>query len=323
MMKNSNLNKKTLRLSFIFTLCLITFPDISNGQIKIPLEEQFLDAVETENYEKALDVANLLLSYDSTSSDYYILKAQACYHLGQYDETIKNCYSALNLEPNKPEAYFLRGQVCSMTESYGGAILFYTKTLKYSADPDLTFKCNLHRGLAYQKLNRYEEAYHDLSEAYDYSPADLEVLYPISEVLHSMGKTEECMYTLNKIIAYDDTYARAYKLLGKVNYEMGSLRKAFTNYEIYLEYEPEDIEALNAMAVAALDVEEYVKGLSVMNKSLGIDNTRADSYKIRAQLLLKMGRDEEACNNLFNALQLGYIEKYGYDALDIYIENCE
>jgi tetratricopeptide (TPR) repeat protein len=323
MMKKTNLNTKTLKLSLILTLWLFTFPDISNGQIKVPLEDQYLEAIENKNYQKALDIANLLLSYDSTSSEYYILKAQACFNLELYDETIKYCYSALNLEPNNPEAYFLRGRVCSQTESYGGAILFYSKALKYSADPELTFKCNLNRGIAYQKLNRYDEAYHDLSIAYDYAPASLEVLYPISEVLYSMGKTEEALYTLNKIIGYDDTYAKAYKLMGKMQYEMGNLKKAFDSYEKYLKYEPEDIEALNAMALAALDIEEYAKGMSIMNKSLALDQFRPDSYKIRALLLFKLGRDEEGCNNLFNALQLGYIEKYGYDALDIYVEHCE
>jgi Flp pilus assembly protein TadD len=100
-------------------------------------------------------------------------------------------------------------------------------------------------------------------------------------------------------------------------------KNAISVFHSYLEVRKDDIEVMNNLALAYYEDGQYSEGLGILNKVLSINLNDVKAYKNRALIFIKLDKVELACNDLFTAMQMGYIEQYGYDILDIYLENCE
>src|SRR5690606_19731752 len=121
-------------------------------------------------YQEALTSINRVIVADTFNADYYLHRANIFYNLTRYDDAIKDCYTALRIQPDKPEVFFVRGQVCMVTKSYGGAILFFGKTIKNTSSNDLLFNAYLSRGEAFYSLGKYSEAIADYKLAAGLNP---------------------------------------------------------------------------------------------------------------------------------------------------------
>lgn len=64
-------------------------------------------------------------------SDYYIEKAKEVFHKGDYPLTELLCRTAINLDKDNPEPYFLLGKVCTYKMDYTNSIEWYKKAIKY------------------------------------------------------------------------------------------------------------------------------------------------------------------------------------------------
>jgi tetratricopeptide (TPR) repeat protein len=293
-------------------------------QAQDDLKVRFHEAYDAGEFKSALSISSQLITSDPTNASYRILQARIYLQLGNYDETIKNCYEALKYDKNNGAAYYLRGEVGLRTGSYGGAVIFFGKAMKYSVDPDVYFMAGVKRAEAYIQLRRYEEAYQDLLEAYEYAPSNMKVLLALSDALIQLEKYNEAIYTLNKIIAIDTAQVESYILLGELYLNNNNqLDLAYKNYKMAAQLQPNNIDVLNQLGEICYEKNEFDNGMKWLHKATILDPDRPDTYKIKALHYFNIKEYEQGCNTLFKALQLGYIEKYGYDALDLYIEQCE
>jgi tetratricopeptide (TPR) repeat protein len=274
-------------------------------------------------YQQALNLIQKAIVKDSTRVDLYLHRATVYYYLGNYDLTIKDCYTIVRFQPDLPEVYLLRGKVCMVTESYGGAILFFGKTLKYTADNVLLFDAFLNRGKSFFALKRYQDAYSDFQAAYAINEQSLDLLLPMADTYLKISKPQEALTILNKLISSNPEYAPAYELLGRIAIENKNFPEAIRVYEKYTALEPTEPSAFNALADAYRINQQYEQALISLNRSLTLDPMNASSHKIKGLIYISMNEKEKGCNALFRAMQLGYFEKYGYDLLDIYITHCE
>ncbi len=312
-----------LKTYFLVTIVFLLVINRGWGQ---EAEQHYLSSLEYSEkgaYQQSLHIINKAIAIDSTQTKYFLHRAKVQYFLGSYDNTIKDCYTTLNLKPNLPEVYFLRGKVCVVTESYGPAILFFGKTLKYANTDDLRFDAFLNRGNAYFAIRRYTDALSDFNEAYAIDNSSLEVLLPLSETYLYLKKPDQAIQILNKAIEQNPEYARSYELLGKIAYQKNDFPMAISAFEKYSVLNPKEVNAHNFLADLYLQIQDYEKAMSSLNNSLTIDPLEPNAYKIKGLIYLDQGEEEKGCNTLFRAIQLGYFEKYGYDLLDIYIEKCE
>ena len=282
-----------------------------------------LEFAEKGAYQQALFNINKAIAVDSSRAEYFLHRAEIQFNLGDYDNTIKNCYATLNLKPNMPEVHFLRGKVCVVTESYGPAILFFTKTLKYTDSNDLRFKALLNRGNTYLAIQRYAEALNDFNEASSIDNSSLEILLSLSETYKQLHQANQAIQLLNKAIEINPGFAPAYELLGQIACDKNDFPIAISAYEKYLVLNPNEIEGHNFLAELYVQTQDYEKALNCLNSTLSIDPLEPNAYRIKGLIYLTQGDKEKGCNTLFRAMQLGYFEKYGYDLLDLYMEKCE
>ncbi|MBN1597052.1 MAG: tetratricopeptide repeat protein [Bacteroidales bacterium] len=276
-----------------------------------------------KQYTQALYTINKAMEGDSLHADYYLQRARIQFELGNYDEAIRDCYSILKIKPNQPEVYLLRGHVCMVTESYGGALLFYGKAIKFTDKNNLLFEAFFNRGKAYMELKKYYDAQSDFLSAYEIDSESPELLVALASSYFYMGRTDEALKNLNRAIGIDNENSEARYLIGKIAEKQGDYPLAIDSYEKYLELEPMDADVYNRLADVLYKNNDPTHAISALGKSIELVPANPESYKILGLIYISLKEKEKGCNSLFRAMQLGYLEKYGYDLLDTYLEQCE
>lgn len=136
---------KTVSLGILFFIASIQLLSAQTLESNFHLGKEHY---EQAKYDLALETVNLVIALDSSKADYYLLRANICFKLQLYKEAINDCYKTLRIQPQLPEVYLLRGKLCVVTKSYGGAILFYGKAIQFSSSNDILFQAFLNRGAA-------------------------------------------------------------------------------------------------------------------------------------------------------------------------------
>ncbi len=281
------------------------------------------DFVEKGELKLALRSIDRALSIDSSIADYYLQRANIHFQMELYDQTIKDCYKALKLKNDNPDIYILRGKVCQITQSYGGAILFFGKAIKYSSENDILFEAFLNRGKAYYELRKYLDAKNDYASAYDIDPESIDLLVSMSENYLKINDKSNALSNLKAAIEIDSSYSPAYELLGRIAIVDQDYPEAILAYRKYCNLQQETASAYNKLGEAYLLNGEYENAMSSLNKSQSLSPVDPMIFKLKGLVYIKQQNHELGCNNLFRAMQLGYLEQYGYDLLDIYLNECE
>jgi tetratricopeptide (TPR) repeat protein len=311
------------RIAVLFCIVLAIYSPFAFAQSAEELFKLSKEQMDLKSYNKALSLINQGIRKDSSKADYYLLRANIQYSLNKYDESIKDCYEALNREPDKPEVYFLRGKLCQVTKSYGGAILFFGKTLKFTKNEKLLFDAYLNRGLSFYEMSKYNEAFNDLLQAYNIQQGDIDLLYPLALTSYKLKKNKEALTYIDKIISINPEYGKAYELKGTIARESGNFEEAVNAIEQYIKIDPYDPKAFNSLAETYLNMKALDKAMYNVNSAIKLEPTNPNSFKIKGMIFLTQNQIDEGCNNLFKALQLGYLENYSYDILDLYLKKCE
>ena len=273
--------------------------------------------------QKALNLINSALGADSSNSSYFFQRATIHYCLGNYDLSIKDCYSAQKLTPDMPEVYLLRGKICLVTQSFGPGILFFGKAINRTKDNNILFDAYLNRGESYLSIKKYNEALVDFNHALSINSSSIEALLSSAEACLFLNRYKQAIETLNSVLVSDANNAQAYELKGRIMLEDNKLEDAAEAYEKYATLLPGDVNTMNTLGNIYLLMKEYDKAYNAVNKAIVIEPLNPNSYKIKGQIQISQGDIEKGCNTLFRSMQLGYFEKYGYDLLDFYISTCE
>ena len=281
------------------------------------------DLLDRGEFKLAIRSIDQALLIDSSVSDYYLQRANIHFQMKLYDKTIIDCYKALKLKNDNPEIYILRGKVCQITQSYGGAILFFGKAIKYSSENDGLFEAFLNRGKAYYELRKYIDAKNDFASAYDIDPESVDLLVSMSENYLKINDKMNALINLKKAIEIDSSYSPAYELLGRLAIVDQDYPEAILAYRKYCDLQPETASAFNKLGEAYLLNSEYDSAMTTLNRSQSLLPTDPMIFKLKGLVYIKQLKHELGCNNLFRAMQLGYLEQYGYDLLDIYLDECE
>jgi len=280
-------------------------------------------ATEQASYQKALTLINDAIALDSSNANYFLQRASVQYCLGNYDISIKDCYTVQELKPDLPDVYLLRGKICLVTESYGPGILFFGKVINRSVDNKLLFDAHLNRGKAYIAIKRFGEALADFDAALSIDKTSIEALYSNARAYYYLNQNTKAVEILNQVLLVDPAYAPAFELMGGIRFNENNLKDAAAAYEKYAVLMPGEINTLNTLGGIYLQMNEYDKAFNILNNAMAIDPLNPNTYKIKGQVQIAKGDIEKGCNTLFRAMQMGYFEKYGYDLLDLYLEKCE
>lgn len=297
--------------------------DFVISQSSSELYKQSQEFMNKGDYDEALISINRALVIDSTESDYYLQKAVLYFRMAKYDQSIRYCYSALKNEPENLDVFLLRGQICLVTESYGGSIFFFDKVIKQTDDINLLYFAYLNRAKVYHALGKAKEENNDLRTLMKLCPDSVKATYLLAQNFHSLNNLDSAYLFYDEVIQKKASFSDAYKKIAEVECSRKNYSNAVVILKKYQALRADDKTVHAILSSIYLESNDFDNAIKVIKQAIATDPLDPVNYKVLGTIYLKQERKEEGCNSLFKAFQLGYLEKYGYDILDIYMSNCE
>lgn len=205
---------------------------------------------------------------DEDKAGRFFIKGNEALNNSQFDQAIRFYSEALAIKPNYKEALNNRGVALYQDGRYTEAIIDYSNIL-VQIDTAYTDAIR-NRANAYLADGRYDKALSDL--------ARLEKIYPDSAYVH-----------FTKGIAL---------------HESGEFAKAIEAFELSMEKDPNDAEALVNAANSYFMLKQIEKAEELLNQAEGLDATEPNIYNTRGMIAMEMEELTEAQKWFDQALKM-------------------
>ncbi|MGI5057692.1 tetratricopeptide repeat protein [Treponema pectinovorum] len=163
-------------------------------------------------------------------------------------------------------------------------------------------------GLCYARLERYDDALLYLEQvvtAEKESPRVFQCRYLLAVIYAMTGKKRLADFELNKLLETGYRPASVYSSLAYIAWQQKEIEKCIEYYKKALDYEPENVTALNGMGyVLACEEKDLTKALSYCKKALDRQPNSAACLDSAGWIYFKLGLKEDAQKYLLQAYSL-------------------
>ncbi len=231
----------------------------------IKIEDFHYEAKVPEDYFIAVELLSKIIEIDRKSECNYLLRSIAYFYLDEYMSAIEDSNSAISINPNSRNAYYLRGlSKAENSYDYKGAISDYKKAFLYELkSPNAFLKC----GDAYSKLKDYNKAIEYFSKAIDLNSKFADAFYERGNVKNNLKDYQGAIEDYSKAIEINPKDADAYFFRGNVKDDLKDYQGAIEDYTKAIEINPEDADVyfnrnlakkkLNDLQGAEEDLKKY------------------------------------------------------------------
>lgn len=268
------------------------------------LQEQGLDKLALQEFERAIESNPLLVGAQMAAGDIYMKQGdfdmaaarfgeaaklapgsfdanykhgQALQALGQLLEAVKAYTIALAIKPNDATANMNAGVVYLKLNDASAALPFAEKAVKL--DPR-NGQARVNLGAVYSSLGRHEDAVTEYLQASEMLPTNGELLLNLADSLQKAGQLEQAANTLDQLVRTEPS-AKSYERLGAVNFKLRQYEAAEAAFRKSIEIDPNHYPGLNGVAVCLLN--KYVldgndaarqEAVPLLRKSLKIERNQ-------------------------------------------------
>lgn len=218
-----------------------------------------------------------------------------------FDTAIKEWTKAIEIQPERAEAYNGRGYAYGGLGKYRDAIQNYSKAIEL--DP-LFAVAYINRGATYGYSDENEKALQDLKTAIDLDPSIVEAYVHIGNIYEHMLIHDEAIKNLNKAMEIKPEYIYAYNSRGCVYKNMGKYEEAIRDFEKVIKIDPKYANPYRQLGSIFIQKKEYEKAVEELSKAIGLNDQYTEAYEDRAKAyraLEKEGlaqKDEETAKKL-------------------------
>ena len=203
----------------------------------IDFGESAIEKEEKEEYEKALEYSSRAIQKDPNRIQAYNLRGRAYTSLERYDQALEDFAEAENIYPDDAETYFNRGYLYQQQGLYSNAINNYDTAISKKKDYGEAF---YRRGQSKYELGQVEEALTDFEIASTLRPNSPYVHYWLGLTKQHLGQEEE-LKDFDEAIRLKPDYFDAYFQRGLVLKELQEYPSALDDFDKAIELNPNDI----------------------------------------------------------------------------------
>jgi tetratricopeptide (TPR) repeat protein len=173
-------------------------------------------------------------------------------------------------------------------------------------------------GKSAESEERFEEALEAYEKALVCDPGADYVSQKLAILLVNMGKKEQAVVLLEKMIADEPANIGHRLLLGNVYSSMGRGREARAVYEAALQIAPDDTQAMLMLGALYARDREYVQAQKILERLVQVDDKSYAGYSYLAKLYREMNFYDKSLATYEKALQLNWSPMLAYEAADLY-----
>lgn len=287
-------------------------------------------------HEQALECYKHALDIDSSSDETWFALANCLFSLARHEEELR-CYDrCLQLNPANLKALVNKGYTLHRMGRYREALDLYDAALKRNYRME---KVHSNRGVTLHKLGRADEALEAYEHAIQLRDNYIEAWMNKAGLLHELGRNEEAFAAYSRVTDIQPEIARGWFLRGVIALELGRRSEARRSLDECLRLNPDNVDAQRvleelsqSMGQELSDAPRIVEEIFSMRpaevsivseeplpepqiedtapeptpefETETIEQLAEELYGDRAELLLLLGRYDEAHDFLSKSLRL-------------------
>lgn len=221
----------------------------------------------TGKLQEARVIIDQMIEIEPNHPEIFITRANICYMLEQYTQVLADCNTAIELNTENHPAYFLMAKAKKASGDALGAIVDLTKTISLKDD--------------------FMEAH--LLRA---------------EVLHSIHQEKEALEDVEKAITLSPEEENAYLLRGEIKEKTGDKENALANYQQVIDLNPFNEKAYLQIGQLYISQEMYDEAISFFDDAIEIKNDFAKAYSERGRAKYLKGDKKASAEDMKKALEL-------------------
>lgn len=308
---------------FLLLLLVSFFFQQSNAQKAKQLLEKAKALVEVNKTDSALLILKEVKEIDSLNYVAITMIAEIYFVQEKWEECYGTLSYGINFYPDSADLFFYRASLLYKTVNTDAAIADYTATLKLANDDTLIRRCLLNRGACYSQKRAFQQAYEDYFKANLIDSNNIDVLNNMATALDELGRSDEAISILNKIIIIDSSYIGPYVNLGYQYTKLGKYAEALRYFDKALLIDKEEPLALNNRGLTKYYLKDYTGAVADIEASIKIYPSNSYAFKNRALVYLALKQTDKACADLQKALDLAFTQMYGNEVLELKKANCD
>ena len=286
------------------------------------LYKQAGELYDKAEFARAIQAIDKAIKLDSTTSKYYLLKADALEKEENWQEAFDTYSLAIEKFPKEPYAYNQRGLLLFRIQEHEYALKDFNTALEFEKLDSFRSSLFLNRGTVKLGIRDFEGAYDDFMAAYRIDSLDVGTLNNLAAVCDEVGRGDETIPYLQKVLAIDSTFIGAYANIGYKYQEMGDHETAIRYYDKVLSMDPKEPLGYSNRAFNRYKLGEHKGALSDINRSIELYPGNSYAYRVRALIYLAQNEKDKACADLDEALLQGFTKTYGDEVEKLKAENC-
>lgn len=281
--------------------------------------EEFKEKKDLANAIKQIDQAILL---DPGNTEYLLFKGNALYESKQFQPAFDTYTKIIELHPTYVLALNQRGLLLNTVQEFEYAIRDFDKALSISGADSFKLSLYVNRGAAKTSIRDFQGAYDDYMEAYKIDSLEIGTLNNLATVCDEVGKGDQTLKYLYKILAIDSTFIGAYGNIGFKYQEMGDHKKAIRFFDKVISLDANEPLAYSNRSFNRYKLGDYKGALSDVEKSIALYPGNSYAFRNRALIYIAQKKMKEACADLQTASELGFTKMYGDEVDKLRLKHC-
>lgn len=249
----------------------------------------------------------LLKALDSSSEnkeDIYLDLAFEQEMVEDYTGAIQSLKQSLRINPDHEASIFELGYCYDMADDLEGGVDFFTRFVDHYP---YNFVAWYNLALCFEKLSFFEKAI----EAVEYCLAIKEDFVNghilRANMFTSLDNDVKAIEAYTDSLDHDDANPMVYAAIGECFERLEHMDLARRNYQEALNLDPQYTDALMGLGAIKEHEEKYAESENYYRQALKIDDLNLDNWHILAELLVKAGKTEEACE-VYNHMVTAFLD---------------
>jgi tetratricopeptide (TPR) repeat protein len=212
---------------------------------------------------------------------------------------------AAKYAPDNPDVQFELGSIELQMSLWQDAIETFQRTLKLRENDAVSL---YGLGRAFMGLSNFEEARQQFASYVKLRPDDPNGYCSLGMTLAALERAPEARVQFERSIALDPQQTESYFRLGLIDIDEKNLDEAARNFHLVLAREPRHAGALSSLGRVAFEQKHYSDAIDVLQRAITADNSLREAHYYLGLTFARVGRKEEADNQLQIATRLQHDE---------------
>lgn len=276
-----------------------------------------------KQFTKAIKTIDEILEENPIHEEAYFLKGECLTLLKKYQEAYNVLSEGIERIEEAASLYHSRALLLIGSNEFELAIKNYNKAIEFAPNDTLKHLTIVNRGSAKRNMMDFEGAYNDYMLSYKFDSTDIATLNNLAMVSDEVGRGDETLKYLYRIIEIDSTLTSTYVNIGFKHQVMGEHKKAIEFYSTAIEMDEKSPLGYSNRAYSYYHLGNQKLALKDIDYSIKLYPSNAYAYWVRSLIYIKEGDINKACLDLDMALHYGYGTMYGDEVEQLIFEYCE